>query len=159
MSDAALREQLRRLLDWSDAHVGFDAAVADLPAELRGRVPPGLPYSPWQLVEHLRITQRDILDFCADSGYHELNWPADYWPAGTAPDDDAAWEASLAAYRADRTALQALAEDTSRDLFAPLPQGDGQTLLRELLLAADHAAYHLGELVVARRLLGAWHPG
>lgn len=156
--DHAIREQIARLLGWEDAHASFDSAVAGLPESARGRTPPGLPYSPWQLVEHLRITQRDILDFCRDPEYRELSWPDDYWPASSEPPSAAAWDESVGRFREDRAALQALARDAATDLRSRVPRGTGQTYLRELLLAADHAAYHVGELVVVRRLLGAW-PG
>ena len=151
-----LGDQLAKLLGWEDAHVGFDAAVADLPVALRGEQPADLPYSPWQLVEHLRITQHDILEFCRNSEYVELSWPNDYWPASSSPDSPSAWEESLAQFRQDRAALQRMARDPDIELEARIPHGTGQTYLRELLLAADHAAYHLGELIVVRRLLGAW---
>jgi len=155
---SALRELLRRQLAWEDAHAGFEHALAGLPEELRGRVPPGLPYSAWQLLEHLRRTQHDILDFCVNPDYAERAWPDDYWPPTPAPPDARAWDESVKAYQADRAALGALAVDPAVDLFAPIPHGSGQTCLRELLLAADHAAYHVGELVAVRRLLGAWPP-
>ncbi|MFL5538864.1 MAG: DinB family protein [Longimicrobiaceae bacterium] len=156
MSDGALREHLRKLLAWGDAHAGFDRAVAGLAPELRGVRPDGLPYSPWELLEHLRITQEDILDFSRNPEYRELSWPEDYWPDSPAPPDDGAWDRSVAAYRADREALQAMATDLATDLFATIPHGQGQTYLREILLAADHAAYHVGQIVLVRRLLGAW---
>lgn len=152
----SLREHIAKLLNWEDAHVSFDAAVADLPAALRGRTPADLPYSPWQLVEHLRITQGDILDFCRNPSYDELSWPKDYWPTSAAPGSPAAWDESVRRFGDDRAGLQQLARDPAIDLEARIPHGDGQTYLRELLLAADHAAYHLGELIVVRRLLGAW---
>jgi hypothetical protein len=155
---ASLREHLVKLLSWEDAHASFDAAVAELPPDRRGTAPAGLPYSPWQLVEHLRITQHDILDFCRNPEYEELSWPDDYWPRSADPPSDAAWAESIVQFRRDRAGLEELARDQSLDLEAPLPHGSGQTYLRELLLAADHAAYHVGELVVVRRLLGAW-PG
>ena len=155
MADDALRRHLARVLDWGDAHATFDDAVKDVPEDQRGRVPQALPYSPWQLVEHLRITQRDILDFCRP-GYQEKKWPDDYWPRDAAPPSAEAWERSVAQYREDRQALKALATDPATDLLATVPEGDGQTILREILLAADHAAYHVGELIVARRLLGSW---
>lgn len=151
-----LRAQLRRLLDWEDAHLNFDSAVADLPPQLRGRQPPGLPYSPWQILEHLRLVQRDILDFCRDPGYQEPSGMEAYWPPGVAPDSPAEWEASVRAFRGDRAALQQLADDPRVDLYATVPQGTGQTYLRELLLVADHSAYHVGQLIAVRRLLGAW---
>ncbi len=153
-----LRLMLGRVLDWEDAHVGFDTAVNKLPSDLRGRVPAGLPYSPWQLIEHMRITQHDILDFCRNPSYEEMAWPDDYWPKTAEPPSAKAWEKSIAAYRADRTALAQLAADPAVDLMAKVPAGTGQTYLRELLLVADHTAYHLGELVVVRRALGAWPP-
>jgi uncharacterized damage-inducible protein DinB len=149
-----LRAHLQRLLAWEDAHAGFDAAVDGIPAGARGRRPEGLPRSPWELVEHIRIAQRDILEFCTRADYQELDWPGEYWPApGSTPSDDE-WERSIAAYRADREALQRLADEA--DLLAAVPQGNGQTYLRELLLVADHTAYHVGQLVLVRRLLGAW---
>lgn len=155
-NDAALREHLSRLLAWEDAHVGFDRAVADIPVDLRGRQPAGVPYSPWQVLEHLRITQHDILDFCRNPDYRELDWPADYWPSSATPSSAAAWDDAVNQFRQDRTALQDLAADRSIDLFALIPHGQGQTYLRELILAADHAAYHIGQLIVVRRLLGVW---
>ena len=154
--NATIGDHLARLLGWEDAHATFDAAVAGLPDDLRGRAPAGLPYSPWQLVEHLRITQYDILDFCRNPAYEELAWPSDYWPATGAPPSPVAWDESLRRFRQDRAALQQLARDPAIDLAARIPHGTGQTYLRELLLAADHSAYHVGELIVVRRLLGAW---
>ena len=151
-----LRDQLSRFQDWREAHADFDAAVADLPSPLRGTVPPGLPYSPWQLVEHLRITQEDILDFCRNPAYAERTWPDDYWPKSPAPPEDRAWDASLAAFRRDRRALQQMIHDPGCDLFAKVPTGTGQTFLREFLLVADHTAYHVGQLIAVRRLLGCW---
>jgi hypothetical protein len=158
MTEDPLRAHLIRLLDWHDAHVDFDTAVKDLAPELRGVCPVGLPYSPWRLLEHLRLTQRDILDFCRNPDYAQPTWPDDYWPDSDAPPDAGAWERSIAAFREDREALKRLAADPAVDLFARVPQGEGQTYLRELLLVADHTAYHLGEMVVVRRLLGAWPP-
>ena len=154
MSDEALRTHLRKLLDWRDAHAGFDAAVEGIPPEHRGRQPEGLPYSPWQLLEHLRRAQHDILDFCRNPEYAEMKWPDDYWPASPEPLAPGAWDESIAAFRADRESLQHLADEA--DLFATIPHGSGQTYLRELLLVADHNAYHVGQLVAVRRLLGIW---
>ena len=156
---SAIREQVARLLSWEDAHTSFESAVADLPARLRGIQPAGLPYSPWQLVEHLRITQQDILDFCRNPDYVELSWPDDYWPASVSPPDPDAWDHSIREFQRDRAALQQLSNDPKTDLGSRIPHGSGQTYLRELLLAADHAAYHIGELVVVRRLLRVWPPG
>lgn len=155
-SDALLREQLATLLAWEDAHVGFDTAIADVPSELQGVPPSGLPYSLWQLLEHLRRTQKDILDFCRNANYRELRWPDDYWPPTPSPASAAAWEDSIRQFREDRKALQLLAADPKVDLAARIPHGSGQTYFRELVLAADHVAYHVAELVVVRRLLGIW---
>lgn len=152
----ALREQLARFQSWREAHADFDAAVADLPPDKRGVAPAGLPYSPWQLVEHLRFTQADILEFCRNVDYVNHKWPDEYWPKSAAPPDAKAWDASVAAFRRDREALQQMIKDPSCDLFARVPAGKGQTFLREFLLVADHTAYHVGQLIVVRRLLGAW---
>ena len=156
-NDTAVRELLARLLAWEDAHVGFDKAIRGIPVELRGKKPPKLPYSPWQILEHLRITQHDILDFCVNPDYREMKWPDNYWPQSAAPPSTKAWTESIDRFRRDRQALQDLAADTRIDLTARIPHGSGQTYLREIILAADHAAYHIGELVVLRRALGAWH--
>ncbi|HEX5435914.1 MAG TPA: DinB family protein [Gemmatimonadaceae bacterium] len=157
-ADDALREQMASLLDWHAAHATFEQAVGDMPPRLRGMQPADLPYSPWQLLEHIRLAQDDILDFCRNPDYAERRWPEDYWPPDPEPPSPGAWDECVEAVRRDRAALQALARDASIDLFAKIPHGTGQTYLRELLLAADHASYHVGELVVVRRLLGAW-PG
>jgi hypothetical protein len=156
LDETAVRAMLGRLLSWEDAHAGFESAVKDFPPELRDARPEGLPYSPWQMVEHLRLAQHDILDFCRNPDYQPMEWPKAYWPASPEPPSDAAWDASVAAYLRDREALAALAGDTSIDLCARLAHGEGQTVLRELILAADHAAYHVGQLVLMRRLLGRW---
>jgi hypothetical protein len=154
-----LRKQLAATLDWSDAHVSFDDAVKGLPAAARGTTPKGLPYSAWQLVEHMRLAQADILEFCVSRRYKEKRWPRDYWPASPAPPNARAWTASLAQFRKDRRTLSRLATNPRIDLLAKVPAGTGQTYLREILLAADHAAYHVGELVAVRRLLGHWPRG
>jgi uncharacterized damage-inducible protein DinB len=156
MSDSALREFLSKQLAWEDAHASFDAAVAKIPVELRGKQPPGVPYSLWQIVEHLRRTQHDILDFCRNADYQELEWPQDYWPPSPEPPEPGAWDESITQYREDRRALQDLALDPQTDLYARIPHGSGQTYLREIVLAADHAAYHVGQLVLVRRVLGIW---
>ncbi len=150
-----LRELLQKLLDWEDAHASFDSAVNGVPPEVRGVSPDGLPYSPWQLLEHIRICQRDILEFCRDPDYKEPILE-DYWPSALAPPTENAWEKSIASFRADREQLKELANNRSVNLFAPIPHGSGQTYLRELLLVADHNAYHVGQLVAVRRLLGNW---
>jgi hypothetical protein len=154
---AKLRQHLLDLLGGGHAHLDFDAAVADLPAALRGAKPPGLPHSPWRLVEHMRIAQGDILRFSVDRHHVSPEFPDGYWPAGDAPPEPTAWDRSVEAFRADLKAMIDLVADPAVDLYAPIPHGQGQTILREALLVADHNAYHLGQLVTVRRLLGAWH--
>jgi hypothetical protein len=151
-----LREHVLYLLRGGGAHLSFDDAVANLPPELRGKKPAGVPHSPWRVVEHMRIAQWDILEFVRNPRYVELKFPDDYWPRGDAPPNSAAWDQSLASFRADLKAMQDIVADPATDLFARIPHGDGQTILREALLVADHNAYHLGQLVVVRRALGAW---
>lgn len=155
-----VRDHLARALAWEEAHVGLDKAVASLPAALRGARAPGFEHTAWQLLEHLRIAQQDLLEFAVDAGYvHSRTWPDDYWPATPAPPDDAAWEESVAAFKVDRERLQALVRDPDVDLLATVPTGKGaQTFLRAVLLVIDHNAYHVGQLVAVRRALGAW-PG
>lgn len=151
--NVALRRQVASLLEWSDAHLNFAAAVAAIPAARRGVVPKGLPYSAWQLVEHIRIAQADILEFCISKRYQEKAWPDDYWPATPKPPNTRAWAASVAACQRDRRKLERLVMNPRLDLFAKVPAGSGQTFLREFLLVADHTAYHVGQLVLLRRLL------
>jgi hypothetical protein len=155
---AELLKQILALLNGGQAHTTFDEAVKDFPAKLRGTVPDGLPYSAWQLLEHMRITQRDILLFSAPptGGYHPIQWPDDYWPKSVEPPTEHAWDQSIAAIHHDLKLFIALLENPSADIYKPFRWGDGQNLLREALLIADHTAYHLGELIVLRRLLGAW---
>lgn len=150
------REHLARAVDWREAHAGFDAAVDGLPHELRGRRASGVPHSAWQLLEHLRLAQRDILDFCRDPAYAEKKWPDDYWPRDPEPPSESAWDESVAAFRRDREAMKQLAADPSIDLLAKIPHGSGQTYLREVILVIDHNAHHVGQLILLRRLLGAW---
>ncbi|HEX3969427.1 MAG TPA: DinB family protein [Edaphobacter sp.] len=156
---APLRKQLIALLRGGQAHATFDQAVDALPPGLRGAVPSNLPYSAWQLLEHLRIAQRDILDFSAPptGGYHPIEWPDAYWPDSAKPPSAHAWDESIAAIHRDLKSFLALIEKPSSDLYKPFRWGDGQNLLREALLLADHNAYHIGELILLRRLLGAWH--
>jgi hypothetical protein len=151
-----MRAQLAKALDWGEAHADFDKAVKDFPRPLRGRRVPRLPYTAWQLLEHMRIAQQDILDFCTNPRYVELRWPDDYWPAAGAPRDAKAWDRSVAAFRRDRAALQTLAGKGKVNLEKKIPHGNGQTYLREILLVLDHNAYHTAEIVMLRRLLGAW---
>jgi hypothetical protein len=154
--DKALRKQLVELLTGGQAHAKFEEAVADLPAKLRGQKPKGMPHSPWMLLEHLRITQEDILDFSRDPKYVAPKWPEGYWPKTVAPPNASAWNKSIAAFHKDVKAMQALISNPKTDLFVRIPWGEGQTILREALLAADHNAYHIAQLVDVRRLLGAW---
>ena len=155
-STEAFRKHVAKALDWEDAHVGFDAAVKGLPAALHGMRPKGFPHSPWELLEHLRLAQRDLLDFCVNPDYVAGKFPDDYWPKSPRPPKAKSWSESVAAFRADREALQKLVADRKRDLAARIPHGEGQTYLRSIFLVIDHNAYHVGQLVMARKLLGAW---
>jgi hypothetical protein len=154
-----LRKQLLALLNGGQAHATFDDAIKDLPVNLRGKTHEGLPYSIWQLLDHMRITQRDILDFCAPptGGYQPLEWPAGYWTKSPAPPSPHAWDECISTIRSDRKKFEALLTKPDADLYKPFRWGEGQNLLREALLIADHDAYHLGEIVILRRLFGAWH--
>jgi uncharacterized damage-inducible protein DinB len=157
MSDTPLRAQLAAFLDWKHAHVGFDDAAKGVPPKLRGAVPKGFAHSVWEIVEHVRIAQHDILKFCGNPRYkHTMTWPDDYWPKTPGPKNATAWTKSLADIRRDRKAMQRLAADRRLDLFAKIPHGSGQTLLRELLLVADHTSYHVAQIVDIRRALGIW---
>ena len=150
-----LRVHLQKLLDWQDAHASFDSSVQDLPSKLRGVKPQGLPYSAWQVLEHLRICQFDILDFCRNPNYKEPAFE-ELWPKTISPPSEDAWDKSIAAFRKDRDDLKRLAMDPKVDLFSQILHGDGQTYLREILLVADHNAYHTADLVAIRRILGTW---
>ncbi|MFZ0313643.1 MAG: DinB family protein [Candidatus Korobacteraceae bacterium] len=154
--DKQLREQLAKVMDWNEAHADLTAAVSDLPAELRGVVPEGLPYSAWQLLEHMRLALWDILEFSRDAKHKSPEWPEGYWPKKPAPPNEAAWEASVRSIRENLEAMRELISDPKKDLFAPIPHGSGQTFLRQALLIADHNAYHIGQLVLVRKALGAW---
>ena len=154
--EADVRRWIVWLLGGGGAHVKFEDAIKNFPAQLLGKKPRHLPYSAWQLLEHMRLAQADILDFSVNAAYQELEWPEDYWPKTVSPPDSAAWEKSVRQFRADLRRMQKLVENPKTDLQTPIPWGSSQTILREALLLADHNAYHLGELVVLRRLLGAW---
>ena len=155
-NDESLRKQLVELLDGGNAHATFDQVIDGFPARSRGEIPNGLPHSGWMLLEHLRIAQWDILDFCRNANYKALRWPADYWPKNPAPADALAWEKSIERFHNDLEGMKKLVSDPKTDLFAKIPWGEGQTVLREALLVADHNAYHLGQLIDVRRLLGIW---
>lgn len=156
--DQAVREQTLRLLQGGNAHMPFEAAVAEFPPErMNSRFPNG-EYTPWHLLEHLRLSQRDILDFIRDPHYREGNWPEDYWPARdeTATVDE--WQRTIAAFQEDMRALQEILLDPATDLYAPIPHGSGQNILREMLVVADHNAYHVGEFAIMRQVMGTWGP-
>lgn len=152
----SLRKELDRLLTGKGAHADFDAAVTDFPAKLRGVKPEGAPHSAWQLLEHIRIAQWDMLEFSRDPKHVSPAWPEGYWPKSAAPENAAAWERSVKSFHHDLAAMRKLVADPQSDLFTPFPHGDGQSLLREAMQMADHNAYHVGELIFLRRLLGAW---
>ena len=155
-NDKALREHVLYLLRGGGAHVTFEAAIEDLPAALRGKKPKGASHSPWEILEHLRIAQWDILEFSRNPKHVSPAWPVGYWPDKPAPPNDRAWNKTVRAFRADLESMCQLVEAESTALFAKIPYGNGQTVLREALLVADHNAYHLGEMVVVRRMLGSW---
>jgi uncharacterized damage-inducible protein DinB len=152
------REIVASALDWEQAHAGLDAALANLPSELRGARPNGLPHSVWELLDHIRATQRDLLEFCTNANYKEPKWPDDYWPANPAPKDDAEWTSCLRAIHADRDALAKFTVETDVDLTSKIPHGTGQTYLRTVLVSIDHTYHHLGQIILTRRLLGSWPP-
>jgi DinB superfamily len=151
-----LREHVLYLLQGGGAHATFDQVVAEIPAMLRGQKPPGLPHSLWMLLEHMRLAQWDILEFSRNSKHVSPDWPKGYWPETDAPPSAAAWNESVKKFHADLKAMGDLVKSPKIDLFAPIAWGDGQTILREALLVADHNAYHLGQMVDIRRLLGTW---
>ncbi len=154
--DQAIRKQLVETLEGGGAHATFDDAVADIPAKLQGEKPKGMPHSLWMLLEHLRIAQADILDFSVNSKYVAPKWPEGYWPKTPAPPNERAWDKSVDAFHQDLKSMQDLVKNPKTDLVAKIPWGEGQTILREALLVADHNAYHIAQIVDARRLLGAW---
>lgn len=156
VKDWALREHLLYLLRGGGAHADFDTAVARFPAALRGVKPPGLPHSAWSLLEHMRIAQWDILEFSRTAAHVSPKFPDGLWPASSAPPSARAWAASVRAFRADLQSMTALVANPATDLLARIPYGEGQTVLREALLVADHNAYHLGQLVLIRKALGCW---
>ena len=151
-----VREQVLYLLKGGGAHVAFDDVINDFPARLRGEKPEGVPHSAWELLEHMRTAQWDILEFSRDAEHVSPEWPAGHWPKTEAPPDGAAWEKSVETFQRDLQTMQDLVADPKTDLFAKLPWGDGQTVLREAMMLADHNAYHLGQIVSVRQALGAW---
>ena len=156
MNEKALREQLKKALGWGDAHATWKKAVADFPVKHRGTKPPGAPYSAWELLEHARIAQWDMLEFCRNPKHVSPDFPSGYWPESPTPPDAGAWEKSIKAFEKDLHAMEKLVIDPETDLLAPIPGGSGQTILREALLVADHNSYHLGQFVLLRKMLGIW---
>jgi hypothetical protein len=156
-NDKEVRDYLKKVLTWGEAHIDWKDALEGLDAAQRGIRPTGCPHSPWELLEHARIAQWDIVQFCIDAKHKSPDWPSGYWPKNPAPPNDKAWEKSVQDFERDTWEMAKLIEDPSRDLYAKIPHGTGQTLLRQALLLADHNAYHLGQLVLVRRLLGAWN--
>jgi hypothetical protein len=159
MDSDALRRQLTALLDGVGAHMPFEEAVADFPDEAMNRRPPNVDYTPWHLLEHLRLTQLDILVYVTDPDYAEKVWPVDYWPAADATATRETFDATVRDFLADRAALRALVTDPARDPFAVIPGTPGHTLLREIRIDADHNAYHIGEFAILRQVMGTWPAG
>jgi hypothetical protein len=157
MSDKALRNHVISLLNGRNAHMTFDDAVANFPAAHINTRPPNVSYTFWHLIEHLRITQWDILEYSRDPKHVSPNWPVGYWPPTDAQADSAQWDETIRRFRADLAAMKTIVADPKTDLFAPIPHGyDGHTILREALLIADHNAYHIGELGILRQVVGNW---
>ena len=157
-ADDNLREQLLALIDGQGAHMPFDAAVADFPDDAINRRPPNVPYTPWHLLEHIRIAQRDILDYIRDRAYLAPTWPEEYWPAHDATATPEQLARTIEGFRSDRAALHDLVADPDTDLLAALPGTPGHTILREVRLVGDHNAYHLGEFAILRQVMGTWPP-
>jgi hypothetical protein len=151
-----VREQVVNLLRGGHAHVTNDDALKDFPAKLRGAKPKGTEHSAWELLEHSRIALRDILEFSRDAKHISPKWPEGYWPKSSKPASDAAWKKSVSSFKKDLSAMIELVENPKTDLYAKIPHGSGQNILREALLVADHNAYHIGQVVLLRRLIGAW---
>jgi DinB superfamily len=156
MDEKAVREQLRNFIDWHEAHADFKTAFKNFPVKDRGKVPPGSPHSAWQLLEHMRIATHDILEFSRNAKHVSPDWPSGYWPEEPAPPSAAAWDKGIKALENDLQEMSKLLSDPKTDLLRKIPHGSGQTILREALLIADHNAYHLGQFVLVRRLLGSW---
>jgi hypothetical protein len=154
--DKALRKHLLEFLRGGNAHVDVATVVDDFAEELYGRKPKGAPYTPWQLLEHIRFTVSDLLLFSTDPKYSAPKWPDDYWPTEDTPPSKDDWKKSIKALKSDFAAFEKLVQDPDSNLYAEIPWGEGQTLLREVMLACTHTSYHLGELVLLRRQLGAW---
>jgi hypothetical protein len=159
MDVEALRRQLADLVDGVGAHMPFEDAVADFPDDAMNRRPQNVDYTPWHLLEHLRLTQVDILLYITDPAYEERSWPDEYWPDKAATATREEWDTTVRDFLADRAALRALVTDAGRDLFAVIPGTPGHTLLREIRIDADHNAYHIGEFAILRQVMGTWPAG
>jgi hypothetical protein len=157
--DDILREQLLALIDGRGAHMPFDAAVAGFPDDSINRLPPNVPYTPWHLLEHIRIAQADILDYIRSRAYLPPSWPEEYWPARDAAATPRQFAATIASFRLDRTALHELGANPTTDLLAEIPSTPGHTIVREVRLVADHTAYHVGEFAILRQVMGTWPAG
>ncbi len=155
-SDTLVREQLRELLEGGNAHMTFDEAVANFPREYTNSKAPNVPYTPWHLLEHIRLAQWDIIEFIRNPHYVSPPWPEGFWPAEDAQADDVAWEKTIASYRAGLQSLLEMVADPTVNLYAPIPHGDGQSILREILVVSDHNAYHIGEFATLRQVMGIW---
>ena len=156
--DHLIRDHLKELLTWRSAHTEIERVLKNVPPELRGAQPAGIPYSLWQLLEHVRLAQWDILDFCTNPSYASPQWPDDFWPVAAAPASREDWQQSIDTYRRDRQSLVDLIQDPAIDVLGAVPRGEGQTYFREMILVADHTSYHVGQMVVLRRQLGIWPP-
>jgi DinB superfamily len=155
-SDTVVREQLRELLEGGDAHMTFDEAVANFPRDHMNTKAPNVPYTPWHLLEHIRLAQWDIIEFIRNPHYVSPPWPEGLWPAENVQADDVAWEKTIASYRAGLQSLLEMVADPTVNLYAPIPHGDGQSILREILVVSDHNAYHIGEFATLRQVMGIW---
>ena len=154
--DRSVRQELSAFLRGGQAHAGLDAAVKEMPASLLDKKPAGSPHNAWQMLEHIRITLHDLLEFCTNPKYEALQWPEGYWPKEESPKSAAAWDHCVAAIHKELKALDKLIQDPKTDLTAKIPWGEKQNILREILLAGDHTSYHLGQLILLRKELGAW---
>jgi hypothetical protein len=155
ITDFVIRE-LKELLEQGNAHATFEKAVKDIPQKLLGKIPQGSAYSIWQLVEHIRITQWDLLEFSRNPDHKSPKWPDEYWPEAEAPEDAAAWTASLEQIAKEKKEFIKLLHETGAEIYTAFPYGDGQSLFREALVLADHNSYHTGEIILMRRILGNW---
>lgn len=151
-----IHKELLEFLDGGSAHANIDAAVKDFPARLYGEKPKGWPHSAWQLLEHIRITLHDLVEFCSNPNYQATKWPEGYWPKKDAPVSTESWDAAVKAVKKDIREFEKMLKDPNVDIYAKIPWGDGQTILREILLAGDHTSYHAGQLIMLRKQLGAW---